>query len=207
MILAIDSFVLKPYLAELYSYKGRENLVLSKYSNALSDFEYAAELDPYNGRILLNLGATYYNLGIFEEAEKTLKRSKKYYNDRNIYRNLGLCYMQLEKFQEAEEEFKHAIYLDPKFTKAYIDLAYLYEKQEEYDKAIIEWDTILKIEPNFPNKYIVLNNLGIVYQKKEMPDKALEYFLQALQLAPEGDPIIEEIEKEVYNIHKENLDN
>jgi len=205
-IFVIDSLVIRPYLAEVYAYKGRENLAFAKYNNALSDFEYAAKLDPYNGRILLNLGATYYNLGFFEEAEKTLQQSKEYYNDRNIYRNLGLCYMKLERFQEAEEEFKHAIYLDPKFTKAYFDLGLLYFQQENYDKAVEQWNKILEIEPNFPNKYIVLNNLGIVYQKKEMPDKALEYFVQALQLVPEGDPIEKEIEEEINNIYKSKLE-
>jgi len=207
MILAIDSFVLKPYLAEVYAYKGRENLALNKYNNAISNFEYASKLDPHNGRILLNLGATYYNLGIFKEAEKKLKRSQKYYNDRNIYRNLGLCYIQLERFQEAEEELKHAIYLDPKFTKAYFDLAHLYAKQEEYDKAIVQWNKILEIDPNFPEKYNVLYFMGMAYQKKQMPDKALEYFLEVLELAPEGSPIIEEIEEEIYNIYKSKLDN
>ncbi len=206
-IFVIDSLVIRPYLAEVYAYKGRENLAFAKYNNALSDFEYAAKLDPYNGRILLNLGATYYNLGFFEEAEKTLQQSKEYYNDRNIYRNLGLCYMKLERFQEAEEEFKHAIYLDPKFTKTYFDLGLLYFQQEDYDKAIEQWNKILEIEPDFPNKYIVLNNLGIVYNKKEMPDKALEYFLQALQLVPEGDPIEKEIEEGIYNIYKSELEN
>jgi len=38
-----------------------------------------------------------------------------------------------------------------------------------------------------------------------MPNKALEYFLEALKLAPEGSPIIEEIEKEIYNIYKSQL--
>jgi len=42
--------------------------------------------------------------------------------------------------------------------------------------------------------------------KKEMPDKALEYFLEALQLAPEDSPIIEEIELEINNIYKSKLD-
>ena len=40
-----------------------------------------------------------------------------------------------------------------------------------------------------------------------MPDKALEYFLQALQLVPEDSPIIKDIEKEIYNIYKSNLEN
>ena len=38
-----------------------------------------------------------------------------------------------------------------------------------------------------------------------MLDKALEYFLQALQLAPEDNPITEEIEEEIHNIYKNNL--
>jgi len=92
-------------------------------------------------------------------------------------------------------------------TKVYYDLGYLYFTQEKYDDTIEQWNKILEIEPNFPNKYIVLNNLGIVYQKKQMPDKALEYFLEALQLAPEGSPIIEEIEGEIYNIYESNLEN
>jgi len=190
MIFAINSLVVKPYLAEVYAYKGRENLELSKYDDALTDFEYAAKLDPYNGRILLNLGATYYNLGIFEEAKNKLNHSKKYYNDHNIHRNLGLCYKQQENYQKAEEEFKYAIYLNPKFINAYADLAYLYAVQKDYDKAILEWNKILEIEPNFSEKYNVLYFMGMAYQKKEMPDEALEYFLQALQLSPEGSPII-----------------
>jgi len=40
-----------------------------------------------------------------------------------------------------------------------------------------------------------------------MPEKALEYFVQALQLVPEGDPIEEEIEGEIYNIYKSKLEN
>jgi len=39
-----------------------------------------------------------------------------------------------------------------------------------------------------------------------MFDKALEYFVQALQLVPEGDPIEEKIEKEIYNIYRDHLD-
>lgn len=82
----------------------------------------------------------------------------------------------------------------------------LYFQRNYYDGEIKQWNKILEIELNFPNKYIVLNNLGIVYQKKEMPDKALEYFIQTLQLVPESSPIIEEIEEEIYNIYKSKLE-
>ena len=207
MLLLIDTIVIRPYLAEVYAYKGRNNLIEGNYTEALNNFEYATNLDPYNGRILINLGATYYNLGIYDNAEKVLKRSKKYYNDLNTYWDLGMYYMKLERVQEAEEEFKQVIYLDLKFAEGYHYLSLLYFSEKDYGGAIEQWNKILEINPNFPNKYIVLNNLGIVYQKKEMPDEALEYFLQALQLAPEGSPIIEEIELEINKIYKSKLEN
>ena len=207
MILLIDGIVIKPYVAEIYYFKGIINNEKGNYINAASNFEYSAQLDPYNGRILHASGTSYFNLMIYDKAEEVLQRTKKYIVDVNTYNNLGLLYSRLKKYLKAEEEFNYAIYLNPKFGKAYYDLGYLYFTQEDYDGAIAQWNKILEIEPNFPNKYIVLNNLGIVYNKKEMPNKALEYFLEALALAPEGSPIIEEIEEEMYNIYKSKLEN
>jgi len=205
MIFAVNLLVIKPYIAELKYFNGMRHNVDGNYSEALSCFEQAVLLYPYNGRILHALGTTYYNLGNLSKAEEVLQRTTRYRIDPNTFYNLGLVYSQAGLFSKAEEEFKYAIYLMPKFTKVYYDLGYLYFSQEKYDDTIEQWNKILEIEPNFPNKYIVLNNLGIVYQKKQMPDKALEYFLQALQLAPEGSPIIEEIEEGIYNIYKSQL--
>ena len=206
MILLIDWLVIKPYIAEIYYFKGIVNNEKGSYIDAASNFEFATQLDPYNGRILHASGTSYFNLMIYDKGENILQRTKKYIVDVNTYDNLGLLYSRLKKYSEAEEEFKKAIYLNPKFGKAYYDLGNLYFIQEKYDDTIEQWNKILEIEPNFLNKYIVMNNLGIVYNKKEMPEKALEYFLQALQLVPEGSPIIEEIEKEIYDIYRSNLD-
>jgi O-antigen ligase/Flp pilus assembly protein TadD len=207
MVLMINVIIIKPYRAELNLYQGRRWLIDGNYKNALPVISYARELDPHNGRILHALGATYYNLGEFNQAIYYLQEAKKYMIDVNTFCILGLSYFKLNMFKEAEEEFKQAIYLNPKFTEGYHYLGLLYFQQENYDKAVEQWNKFLEIEPNFPNKYIVLNNLGIVYQKKEMPDKALEYFVQALQLAPLGDPIEKEIEEKINKIYKSNLKN
>jgi tetratricopeptide (TPR) repeat protein len=207
MIWTINLFVIRPYIAEIQYFKGLRYNVDNNYCEALPYFEQAASLYPYNGRILHALGTTYYNLGILNKAEEVLQRATKYLIDANTFYNLGLVYSQVGLISKSEEEFKYAIYLMPKFTKAYYDLGYIYFIQEKYNDTIEQWNKILEINPNFSNKYVILNNLGIVYKKKQMPDKALEYFLEALQLAPEGSPIIEEIEKEIYNIYKGKLDN
>ena len=207
MIWAINLIAVRPYIAEIQYFNGMRYNVDGNYREALPYFEQAALLYPYNGRILHALGTTYYNLGNLSKAEENLLTATRYIIDANTFYNLGLVYSQAGLFSKAEEEFKYTVYLMPKFTKAYYDLGYLYFIQEKYDDTIEQWNKILEIEPDFPNKYIVLNNLGIVYQKKEMPDKALEYFVQALQLVPEGDPMEKEIEEEINKIYKSNLKN
>jgi len=207
MIFAIDSLVIKPYLAEIYYFKGMRYNDIKDYKMSFPNLQYAAQLNPYNGRMLHALGTTYYNLNIFNNAEEILQKTKKYKTEVNTYYNLGLLYSKTGQDKKAEEEFKQVIYLNPEFVKGYHFLGLLYFQKGDFDKAIGQWNEILEIEPNFPNKYIVLNNLGLTYEKKEMPDKALEYFIQALKLAPEGSPIIEEIEEEIYNIYKSKLEN
>lgn len=207
IITLINTLIIKPYIAEIYYFSGMRDSVDKNYEKALSNFEYSAQLDNYNGRNLHALGTTYYNLKIYDKAEQVLQRAKNYITDVNTFYNLGLLYSQVGLHKEAENEFKYAVYLDPKHSKTYHNLGLLYFLEEDYDNAIEQWNKILEIEPDFPNKYIVLNNLGIIYKKKEMPDRALEYFLQALQLAPEGSIIMEEIEEEIYNIYKGKLDN
>jgi len=67
-------------------------------------------------------------------------------------------------------------------------------------KVIVEWNKLLEIDTNFSEKYNVLYFIGFTYKKKQIPTKALEYFLHALQLEPEGSPITEDIEEEIHNI-------
>jgi len=206
MITLINTLIIKPYIAEIYHFSGMRDSVDKNYEKALSNFKYSAQLDNYNGRNLNALGITYYNLKIYDKAEQVLQRAKNYVTDVNTFYNLGLLYSQVGLYKKAENEFKYAVYLDPKNSKTYHNLGLLYFLEEDYDNAIGQWSKILEIDPDFPNKYIVLNNLGIVYKKKEMPDKALEYFLQALSLVPEGDSIEKELEEEINKIYKSKLE-
>jgi len=59
MIVAINCMVMKPYVAELYYFKGMRYNVDKNFTKSLPNFQYAVQLDPYNGRILHALGSTY----------------------------------------------------------------------------------------------------------------------------------------------------
>jgi len=176
MIVTINCLAIKPYIAELYYFTGIRHNVNKNYTQSLPNFEYAAQLDPYNGRNLHALGTTYNNLKMYDKADDILQKAKKYIVDVNTYRNLGLVYTQTAQNKKAEEEFKQAIFLDPKFYKAYNDLASLYVYQKEYEKAIEQWERAINLGFDFEEKYIFLYYIGMAYQRMDKQEKAGKYF-------------------------------
>ncbi|GAI95744.1 unnamed protein product, partial [marine sediment metagenome] len=92
MITLINTLIIKPYIAEIYHFSGMRDSVDKNYEKALSNFEYSAQLDNYNGRNLNALGITYYNLKIYDKAEQVLQRAKHYITDVNTFYNLGMLY-------------------------------------------------------------------------------------------------------------------
>jgi len=86
MIFAIDSLVIRPYLAEIYYFKGIKYNDIKDYEMSFPNLHYAAKLNPYNGRILHALGTTYCNLNIIDSnTEEILQKTKKYITDVNTY--------------------------------------------------------------------------------------------------------------------------
>ncbi|HDK25679.1 MAG TPA: tetratricopeptide repeat protein [Candidatus Atribacteria bacterium] len=203
MIVAINFLVIKPYVADIAYFKGIKYYNRQDYQRALPNFERAGKLDPYNGKILYALGTNYYNLNDYSKAEDVLERAENYVRDKYLFRNLGLCYIKLGDYKKAEEELGYAVYLDSEFISAYLDLANLYSNQQNYDQAIANWLKVLEINPGYSERYKILYNLGLMYQRKKMSHKALFYFKQALDSAPEGNPLIENITKEIKRLESE----
>jgi tetratricopeptide (TPR) repeat protein len=203
MIAAINFLVIKPYIADISYFKGVKYYNGQDYQRALPNFEQAGKLDPYNGKILYALGTNYYNLNKYSKAGETLERAENYVRDKYLFRNLGLCYIKLGNYKKAEEELEYAVYLDSEFISAYLDLAHLYDSQKDYDRAIINWLKVLEINPNYSERYKILYNLGLMYQRKEMTYRALFYLRQALDSAPDGNSLIENITKEIKRLESE----
>lgn len=207
IILFNYSMVIKPYISEIYYYQGMSQFAKQHYSGSIPLLELSTLYDDSNGRIHHALGAAYYNIGNYKQAILHMKKAEINIIDKKLYRNLGLYYSKINNYPESEKYFEEAIYIYPKYSSAYFNLGKLYYSNKKYEKAIETWQKISQYDTNFCELYIVYYYIGIAYQKKQMPDKALEYFLEALVLAPEGSSIIEEIEGEIYNIYKGKLDN
>jgi len=197
----INIMVIKPFLAHRYAFCAENRLANNKIDEALIYYKLSLKNNPRYGQMWLNMGALYYNANMNNEAMESLLESKKFYNHQNIYFNLGLVHAKSGNLRAAEEEFQKAIYLEPKSWLAYNSLASLYVYQNEYEKAIEIWKKAIQLGLDFEEKHIFLYYIGLGYQRLDKQEEAYNYFLEALQEAPDDSPIMKDIEQQLLNIY------
>lgn len=105
--------------------------------------------------------------------------AKEYYELGSIYLDKKLFVQAIQLLQKAlkaekqlEEENKALIYNA---------LGYAYFCQEQYDLAIRNYKEAIKL---FPEYTTALNNLGNVYEKKQLVTQAIEAYENALKYEP-----------------------
>ena len=120
---------------------------------------------------------------IFSKLQKKLKKekgtSKEYYELASLYLDKKLFVQSIGLFQKALKADKN---IEPE-NQALIHnaMGYAYFAQEQYDIAIRQYKEALKLYPEY---VIALNNLGNVYEKKQMIPQAVECYESALEYEP-----------------------
>jgi len=175
----IDTMAIKPFIAENFSYEGEKYLEQNQYERAKNNFESAKYYNPYNGRVLLNLGASYLNLNNYYQAKMNLLKSQLFYNDKSIYNNLGIYYLKNQEFKNAREQFEKAIYIHPYFSTAYLNLGTALAQEGDLQEAIKYWERIHTFDQDYKNISLVYYNLAKAYEENEKIDIALDYYLKA----------------------------
>lgn len=148
-----------------------------------------------SGLLLLLFGLTIFVLRqiiksrrIESTASKLQKKIKDgggvaqdYYQLGSIFLDKKLYVQSINLFQKA---LKLANEIEPE-NKAliYNALGFAYFAQEQYDLAIRNYKEALKLYPDY---VIALNNLGNVYEKKQMVSKAVEIYEQTLKYDPKN---------------------
>ncbi len=107
--------------------------------------------------------------------------SQEYYELGSIYLDKKLYIQSVGLFQKA---LKVNDGIEPE-NKAliYNALGYAYFAQEQYDLAIRNYKEATKLYPEYVT---ALNNLGNVYEKKQMVAKSVETYEQALKVDPKN---------------------
>lgn len=119
----------------------------------------------------------------FSRLQNKLKQEKGNSQD---YYELGSLYLDKKLFVQSINLFQKALKaqkdLEPENQALiYNAMGYAYFAQEQYDLAIRQYKEALKLYPEYVT---ALNNLGNVYDRKQMTVKALETYEQALQYDP-----------------------
>lgn len=95
--------------------------------------------------------------------------------------NLGNAFVRRGKLDYAEKEFKLALNVNPRDTRAINGLAVIYLKQKNYDEAIRLFEILASDKPNEAPFH---SNLGAAYMEKGLLDEAIESFRRAIHVAP-----------------------
>lgn len=121
----------------------------------------------------------------FSRLQDKLKKEK---GTAEEYYELGSLYLDKKLFVQSITLLEKALKADkqlPVENQALIHnaMGYAYFAQEQYDIAIRQYKEALKLYPGY---VIAFNNLGNVYEKKQMIVKAVETYREALEYDPEN---------------------
>ncbi len=105
-------------------------------------------------------------------------------NDSDILNNLGMAYFFKTKEGTAIRYVKKALEINPKNTKARLNLATLYTNTNQLEEAKKQFHIVLE-DLTYEGQYKTYYNLGQLYLKTKNVQKALNYFKQSLSENPQ----------------------
>ncbi len=196
---------LDPSLALAYRFRGELNITAKAYEDAMKDFTRSIELSPYDDVAFFYRAHTYIGLKKMDDAKsdflasENLGNAKAIEDRRNIfgpetandYYDLGTRTMNLGDYMGAKPLVEKALEMFKKQTKVKNDYAfrhmiYCYSNKGmcesvlgELDEAMADLEYAVNENPEHKDALI---NLGNVYQKKGMVEKALEIHTRAIEL-------------------------
>jgi tetratricopeptide (TPR) repeat protein len=118
----------------------------------------------------------------FYELQNKLQKEK---GTAKEYYELGSLYLDKKLFVQATSLFQKSLKSDDiepeNIALIHNALGYAYFAQEQLDLAIRQYKEALK---NYPEYAIALNNLGKVYERKQLTAQALEVYEEVLKYEP-----------------------
>ncbi len=169
-----------------------------RYSEAIEQFRHAMSLTPDNAALYLNLAAVYIDIGDpkhFSEAEEILKKSITLDPTYAAYSNLGYLCDRQRKYPEAADALEKALKLNDRDYLVWANLEFVYTCLKEKDKASQAQDREIvlleKSAQDAPRDGKVQSDLGLLYAKKKLGEKAIPRIQSSLALLPDDPNVLE----------------
>lgn len=169
-----------------YKYLGLSFKSTNQFAKAVDCLKQALETitdESEKCKIINNISQTYLESKEFDESKAIIIN-----NLNNICEdsNKAELYYQLSKVYEEQKEkilksvaLEKAASLKGNNTSYLFDSAYCYAETDQIEASIYQYLKLIGIDSNSQGGY---NNLGVNYNKKDLPLKSIEYYKKAQQL-------------------------
>jgi serine/threonine protein kinase/Flp pilus assembly protein TadD len=172
---------LDPELAQVHYMKGRVNVKAGWYELGLAELRRAAELDPHDAEVFIEMAYAHYLLNQPRESEAALLEAVAaepgYYKP---YLDAGEFFYLQRNFAVAEQYWLRAVELGPRQTRARLNLAELYTTKGRLEAAESQIYESLKIRKTQD----VLASLGALQERSGRLTEAIASYKEAIQVGP-----------------------
>jgi serine/threonine protein kinase len=161
-----------------YNNRGVTLSNLGQEERAITDFDQALLLEPYNAQTYSNRGSSYSNLGQEERAITDFDQALLLEpNNALIYYNRGNSYAKLDHHEQAIADYNQSIHLDPTLGEVYGSRGNSYSKLGNFVQAIADYDQVIHLDPNnitaYMNRAICHTELGQLVEAIADYDRAI----------------------------------
>ncbi len=169
--------------------KGRENLDLGNFDEAIRCFKKAIEINPKAFDSYYYLGLAYARKGNLPEAlncfTKAIDINPKYVE---AYRRRGEVQIALVNYNGAIENFDEVIRLDPKNPSSYLSRCTANFMDRNYDQAIKDCTKSIELNPDLTLLHLAYFQRGEAYAQLNDYDQAMENYNKVLEILPNFAP-------------------
>jgi ribosomal protein S12 methylthiotransferase accessory factor len=133
----------------------------------------------YLGTLFLAMDDPETALGHFEAA---LDLNPKEQDRASIYSYMGVCLKEMERYEEAMVVLEKGAALDNERTDIHNLMGFIHFKSKRHHEAIASFEKVIRLDPSSAIDYA---NIGSNYRDLGNREKAIEYYLMALEIDPE----------------------
>ncbi len=155
---------------------------LERYEDAVTAYQRALALDPWNADAYYGLGNALFELHRFAEAADHYRQTLRLNpNDAETLNNLGNALQELGDVDGAAASYRRALEVDPHFADALLNLGALLAKAGEITDATACYRQALVIDPHNADALLLLGN---ALRKQNRLSEAVLTYQQALRAVP-----------------------
>ncbi|ETR67158.1 MAG: TPR repeat-containing protein [Candidatus Magnetoglobus multicellularis str. Araruama] len=146
---------------------------MSKYNDAIIEFDKAIQIDQSYYLAYNNKGNTLNNLGKYKEAIQVLQKAIDLDSHKETaYYNIGLSYVGLDDSISAMQYINKALEINPKYSKALAERGRIQFRKQNYKEA--ETDFLKSIEYD-PSSFLANYSMGVLKEKNNELNDALHF--------------------------------